>query len=408
MNPEPFIPLRVSDLVDVLLSESGTPAHALPDCADALAFRELAGLVGDRITASHRAIRNLLKDVYAPFDPDSETMQLRPFTDEERIEKIGQLFQSFTALLERGGFHRMTRAEMEEVMKGASHWGIEMDVEWDVFERVEVFVRGRGLGWRTRRPWWKLFRSEDVQVPTFRRVVLILKQQPHARLGRDPDTQSVFLKIFKDIPTMDVEMLLPGTRVRMRKLDRGKLGGSMFGSLIYVIFKLITSVSIPALLSGSLLALFSPLMLIGGYGWKTFYSFKVSRRTYLLQLAQSLYYQNLDTNAGVLYRLFDEATEQDIRQTLLAYYFLWRFAPPEGWDAPTLDHTVETDIARRVDMAVEIDTLEALDRLSRLRLVKSHGGKFTAEPINVALESVRDRNAANDAPSQWQRVAMKA
>jgi hypothetical protein len=405
MTPEPYIPLRVTDLIDVLLAEAGTPKHAPPSPAEAASFRELAGVVADRITANHRAIRNLLKDAYAPFDPDAETIHLRAFTDDERLEKLTRLFGSFTALLERGGFHHMSRPEMETCMQGASHWGIEMDVSWDVFERVEVFVRGKGLGWRTRRPWWKLFRSEDVQVPTFRRVVLILKQAPHRRLGRDPDTSSVFLKVFKDIPTMDVEMLLPGTRVRMRRLDRGKLGGSLFGSLAWVLWKLVSSVSIPALLSGSLLALLSPVMLIGGYGWKTFYSFKVSRRTYLLQLAQSLYYQNLDTNAGVLFRLFDEATEQDIRQTLLAYYFLWRFAPPAGWTAAELDLAVESDLAMRVDTQVEVDTQEAVNRLMRLKLVRHHGDRFTALPIYLALIAARDGNVAlPDPPSAWQGI----
>ncbi|CAN5213375.1 hypothetical protein BH11PLA2_BH11PLA2_02350 [soil metagenome] len=407
MKPEPYIPLRVTDLIDVLLTEAGTPQHAPPSQHDAECFRELAGIVGDRITASHRAIRNLLKDVYAPFDPDTETIHLRAFTDEDRHVKLQRLFGSFTVLLERGGFHRMTRAEIEEAIIGASYWGIEMDVCWEVFDRVEIFVRGEGIGWRTRRPWWLFFRSEDVQVPTYRRVVLILKQQPHKRLGRDPDTQSVFLKIFKDIPTMDVEMLLPGTQVRMRRADRGKLGGSALGSLAYIAWKLLTSISIPQLLSGSLLALASPLFLIIGYGYKTFYSFKVSRRTYMLQLHQSLYYQGLDSNAGVLFRLFDEAAEQDIRQTLLAYYFLWRFAPAQGWDAETLDKAVEGDLAQRVGGAVEVDTCEALARLQRLELIKQHGNLYTTLPIHLALIAVRDASETlADAPSAWQKTLL--
>jgi hypothetical protein len=385
MAPEPYIPLRVTDLVEVLLEEAGTPAHAPLPADDAARFRELAHVVVDRITAGYRCVRNVIKDAYAPFDPDAETVHLRPFSDEERVERMDRLFASFCTLLERGGFHRMTRAEVEEFMQGASYWGIEMDVCWEVFDRVEIFVRGHGIGWRSRRPWWRLFRSEEVQVPTFRRVVLMIKQRAHPRLGRDPDTQSVFLKIFKDIPTMDVEMLLPGTRVRMRRLDRGKLGGSALGSIGYVIWKLATSVNLPALLSGSIFALASPLMLIAGYGYKTFYSFKVSRRTYLLQLAQSLYYQGLDSNAGVLFRLFDEAAEQDIRQTLLAYFFLMRFAGPDGWDVATLDKAIESDLARRVDTVVEVDTHHALLRLIKLNLASQHADRFVAAPLSEAI-----------------------
>ena len=44
-------------------------------------------------------------------------------------------------------------------MAGASDWGVDMDVAWDAFDRVEVFYRGKGIGKRTRRPWRKLWRQ---------------------------------------------------------------------------------------------------------------------------------------------------------------------------------------------------------------------------------------------------------
>ena len=105
-------------------------------------------------------------------------------------------------------------------MAGASDWGVDMDVEWDCFERVTVFVRGKGFGKRIRAPWYRLFRKQTVTVKTFQRVVMILKQNPHKRLGPDADTKNVFIKMFKDIPQMDIEMLLPGTQVRMSRMDR--------------------------------------------------------------------------------------------------------------------------------------------------------------------------------------------
>ncbi len=42
-------------------------------------------------------------------------------------------------------------------------------------------------------------------------MVIVLRQKTHPRLGPDADTRNVYLKFFKDIPQMDVEMLLPGT-----------------------------------------------------------------------------------------------------------------------------------------------------------------------------------------------------
>lgn len=401
---EPYIPVRVTDLIDLLVREAGTPEHPPPPADDRDAFRQFAAAVAARVHVGFRSALRVLKDAYAPFDPDTDTYRLLPLSEEEELEKLGRLFATFTEMLTRAGFHRMTRAEVEQTMRGASAWGVEMDVCWDVFDRVEVFYRGKGVGLRTRRPWWRLFRTQDVTVPTFRRVVFILKQRPHQRLGDLADTDNVFLKLFKDIPQMDIEMLLPGTRLRMPKLERGKLGGTALSSVAYVAWKL-SAVSITGVLSGSLLALYTPLALIVGYGYKTLYSYQVARRTYTLHLTQSLYYQNLDTNAGVLHRLFDDAEEQELRQALLAYFFLWRFAGPAGWTLAELDARIEADIERRLGEKVEVNTTDALARLERFRVVQKVGERYLAVPVRqaTALVEMQPSSAGRqpDRPSNW-------
>jgi hypothetical protein len=185
----------------------------------------------------------------------------------------------------------------------------------------------------------------------------------------------------------------------MPKLERGKLGGSAIGSILYILAIKIWPI-IPAILSGSLFALLSPLMILLGYGYKTVHSFRFSKRSYMLQLAQSLYYQGLDTNAGVLHRLLDEAAEQDIRQTLLAYFFLWSFAGPEGWTAQELDRAVEKDLHKRTGTVIEVDTDEALARLIRLGLVRRNDGRYAAVPVESAIDGVKNlpRNAED---SRW-------
>jgi hypothetical protein len=93
-------------------------------------------------------------------------------------------------------------------------------VDLGVFDRLEVFVRGETLGERSRRVWWRLWRKERTRVPIHQRLVLILKLKKHRRIDPDIDTQSVFLKVFKDVPRMDRDMLLPGARAHMSRLDR--------------------------------------------------------------------------------------------------------------------------------------------------------------------------------------------
>lgn len=399
---EPYIPLRLPDLVELLSSEAGTPQFEALLPEQRVEFLQFADAMAERVHAGFHSMLDHLTDAYAPFDPDSDTLRLRCQTLEEKTAALEQLFTTFTVLLERAGFHHMSREEVESTMQGSSYWGIEMDVCWDVFDRAEVFYRGAGVGWRSRRPWWRFFRLQEIQVPTFKRVVVILRQKEHKRLGKNPDTDSVFLKLFKDIPQMDIEMLLPGTRLRMPKFERGKLGGTIFTTFVYTLYKLLTTVSLGGILSGSVFALFSPLALLLGYGYKTVYSFQVSRKTYTLQLTQSLYYQGLDTNAGVLHRLFHDAGEQEVRQVLLVYYFLWRFAGPTGWTAEELDAGIEADLKKRINERIELRPRDALTRLERLKIVKRIGERYVAVPLREAKELLaKPYEPSKDRGSTW-------
>jgi hypothetical protein len=274
-------------------------------------------------------------------------------------------------------------------MKGASDWGVDLDIAWDAFDQVEVFYRGKGFGKRTRRSWRSWWRKEQVKVPTFSRVAVIFKQRPHKRLGPDADTEDVFLKLFKDIPQVDIEMLLPGGRIKMPKLDRLKLGGSITSSIGYVGWKL-SSMPLVSLVSGIAAGAFwmlvTPLALVLGYGYKTWYSFQVSRQTYTLQLTQSLYYQNLDSNAGVIFRLLDEAEEQEVREVLLAYFYLWRYAGDRGWTTDQLDDYIELDLEKRLELQIDFEIADAVRKLEFGGIVERIGDHYRAVAIEIAQQ----------------------
>lgn len=397
---EHFIPLRVTDLTDALCRRDGPAYGQRLSSVDVVRFRRFAKVAERYVHAQYLDQLRRLKDAYAPFDPDADTRRLYEPTDLERAVCLSELFDVVKHLFAKANYVRLSRAELIEVMQGASDWGVDMDVCWDAFDHLDVFVRGKGFGKRTRRPWYKFFRREEVTVPTFGRVVVALKQRPHSRLAGDADTRNVFLKLFKDIPRMDIEMLLPATRVKMPWLDRCKLGGSVTSSIGYVGWKL-SSLSVSglsgALFGGGLLGLltlYSPLALLVGYGYKTYASFQSQQQTYQLQLTQSLYYQNLDNNAGVLYRVLDEAEEQELREVLLAYYYLWQFAGEEGWTAEQLDDFIELDLERALNTVVDFEIEDALAKLERTGVIVRIGDRYTALPIDDATALLEGREVA--------------
>ena len=389
---EHFIPIRVADLVEFLCEESGPLFGQKLSPDERTLFRDFARTVTGHIHHFYQSELRILKDAYAPFDPDADPKPLKTLSAAERGVCLDRLFDTFVHLMSRANYTRLSRDELKKEMEGASDWGIDMSVAWDAFERLEVFYRSRGIGRRTLRSWKKLWKKEERCVPTFGRVVVILKQQRHRRLDRDADFENVFLKLFKDIPTMDIEMVLPATRIKMPTLERYKLGGSFTSTVGIVGFKL-SSLSLSgffgAVVAGSLWTIYAPIALVLGYGYKTWYSFQVSKQTYTLQLTQSLYYQNLDNNGGVMYRLLDDAEEQEARETLLAYFYLWRYAGDAGWTADQIDDYVEIDLEKRLEMKIDFEIRDALLKVEKLGLATATDGRYVAVPLAAALAKLK-------------------
>jgi hypothetical protein len=134
-----------------------------------------------------------------------------------------------------------------------------------------------------------------------------------------------------------------------------------------------------------LVTLYAPLALIGGYAYKTVASFNTTKQSYQLQLSQSLYFQNLDNNAGVLFRLLNAAEEQESREVLLSYFFLWRYAGERGWTAKELDDYIELEIGRQIDREVDFDINDALDKLRQNNLAVERDGRWHAVPLAEVL-----------------------
>ncbi len=129
----------------------------------------------------------------------------------------------------------------------------------------------------------------------------------------------------------------------------------------------------------------SVALALGGYGYKSFYSYQVKKQTYSLVLTRNLYYRSLDNNTGVLMRVLDEAEEQECRETLLAYFCLLKYAPPQGWTPEQLDDYVELYLEGSAGLKVDFEIGDALAKLERLKLVTRNGDRYAAAAVEAAL-----------------------
>lgn len=386
---EHFIPLRVTDLTDFLATGRGAKADPQPlSAGDQVHLRQLSDLMVGHFHRGFHARLRKIKDAYAAFDPDADTVPLDTPAAEDKDRAILRLFHEVKGLLQKANYKDLPRVEALQIMQGASHWGVELDVDWSVFDHLEMYYRGDTITTRPLRRWQKLWMKEEIVVPEFNRLVVILKQKPHRRLGKSADTNSVFMKIFKDLPKTDLEMVLPGTKIQLSKLDKAMIVyplASGFAILLYKIladvigFRDFLSLGLSVAVSWSLAALFA------GYGYKSYVSYTTKKTAYALQLTQSLYYQVIDSNAGVFGRLVDEAEEQEVREVLLGYYFLWQRSGGRPLSAHDLDNRIEEDLEKRLGVKVDFEIGDALDKLDALGLVRKETDGYRAVPIAEAL-----------------------
>jgi len=378
---EPFIPIRKTDLVELLCRDWPPGIH------DRDHFRRFCRRLDSTLHCEYHARLEQLKDAYAVFDPDSDTEPLGPHDPSQTAGEIERLFAQFIGLLERANFKRLGPGDMSAALHRRTDWGINLEVDFKVFDRLEVFVRGDVIGQRTRRRWQNLMRLEEIRLPVYQRLVVMLKLREGAGHPAHVDTDSVYIKLFKDIPKVDLEMLLPGTRVKLSLTDQGKIVLPTLSGIAITIWKLLQGALTVALASAY--ESLAVLSLVGGtlgYGLRSFYGYLQTKQKYQLSLAESLYYQNLDNNAGTLFRLLNEAEEQEFREAVLAYFFLLTKAGEAGWNRVQLDDAIEQFLDESMQLKVAFEIGDAIDKLVRFQLVRHcDDGLLRAVSLREAL-----------------------
>ena len=377
---EHFIPVRPTELVNLLAD-----SDLLKPCEQD-AFRQLCGHLQSTFhVESNRWLRQL-QNTYAIVNPDADTEPLSQPNEEQRDEAIACVFEDFVELLRRANFRQLTGTEIRAAIGCASTLGVRLNVDLDQFERLAVFARGevavtyRKQEWK--RFWWRPVKHD---IPMYQRLVVLFrfKSEPE---GED-EVRAAYIRLFKNVPHQDIDMLLPGGEVRMSMMDRGKILLPTLSGLGVATFKL------SLLFVAGIYGLLKVVGLLGsaiGSGWKSVNGYWKTKNRYELSLTKNLYYQNLDNNAGVLLRLATEAERQELRETILGYFVL--LSGRKEFTAETLDARAEA-ILRNVGLEVDFEVQDALNKLSRLSLCqRTDRGRWKAVSLDNAIKGVMSHN----------------
>ena len=401
MNQQPdkyrFIPYRRRDIVDMCLRD-GRLAEVASD------FRQLSYMLEQIFHFEFHQVVEALKEAYAELDPDSDTRN-PPI---ERQSPSQSFVQLLDGLLGKANYERIGESELNRALTESSLFKIRLYVDFDDFSEVSLFARGVSIR-RERIPIWFGLRSREIEFINYDRVVVYIKirdDNVHSKQDfASCRAGATLLKLFRNVPRADLEMLFPNTRVRMRLLDKlligvpavvsggmvltTKLGaslvllGSLFGYWLGISSK-------PAELNqAAIMVLLAGMVALGGYLWKQFNNFKNRKLRFMQALTQNLYFKNLDNNAGVFHRLANDAEEEESKEAILAYYFLLSSEIP--LDRAGLDRSIENWFESVWDCRIDFEIDDALHKLITLGLVKETDGLLGAVTPDQAIRILDKR-----------------
>jgi Protein of unknown function (DUF3754) len=374
---EKALPVRQGDLTRLLLAEPGLSQD------DREKLEQVGRLLGAMYHAKFFENLRELKELYAPLDPDSDYVGLAQHSLKVHEGSHDEFLVPFESALERANYRQLNHKVIEEAISAPNEMGLTYEPDFSLFEHLRVYVRGFKQITREIRTVGTRFRKRHVTMDAYQRMVVALKFKPDPHLGPMVDTDVLYLRMFKDVPHVDMEMHLPeqGTRVRMRIIDKAQIASPLFTSIPALIVKYIAAAAISrTVLAGMVIAPISA-------GLNSFFGFNRAKQKHLLSMIHRLYYLTVANNASVLTRLIDSAEDEEYKEAMLAYFFLWRGAgDDEPWTVDRLDSAIEDYLREKTETNIDFEIKDALDKLYSMGLACKHPHDvLEAVPLDRAL-----------------------
>lgn len=343
-----------------------------------------------------------IKRNYAAFDPDK--------LDEERLNYSKNsdysIFKSsLHQVLERGNYNQIDQTILDEAIEHSDLIGLQLKINFDDFK--EYFVYTRGHHTTTEKVKRFVFWEREVELMYYDYVVIYInykeashfEKQKGAILNLPFTPSSSIIKQFKKVPKNDLETIFPNAVPKMALKDKlllwipGLAGG----------ISLLSAKVIPALImmyaayqSGEVLNISNSkasliqgliaLGVLGAYLFRQYNNYVSKKIKYSKMLTDSLYFKNMGNNSGVFPMLIDNAEEEELKETILAYAFL--SLSKEPLSAEALDSQIEDWIQAVFQIQLDFDVEDALYKLQNIGLGFQVNGKWTVLSLDQALVRV--------------------
>ena len=396
-----FIPFSKSDVLDMCLEE--TPLTE----TDQKAFRDLCRIMEALFHYEFHSHLEKLKNCYGAFNPDADTRHIFRYSETQKKDLRKQLVSELTMVLNAANFERITNEDLKQALAEESLFKIRLEVDFSDFEDVIFFRRGESIKEETLVKFFGL-QKKNIRFTNYDRVAIFLtfkeksyfENQKRQNLNFEPG--STIIKLFHNVPKADLEMLFPNSKVRMKTIDKIIIGVPAAVSGVIV---LVTKLGASLLLLGSLVsfwlgfnneevqikpqhlvALGAGLATLGGFLFRQINKYKNRKIKFMKALSDNLYFKNLDNNMGVFYHLIDAAEEEELKEAVLAYYFL--LTANEKLTQRDLDKRIENWLAQKWNCHIDFEIGDAVNKLKRLNLIQVEADYLHCLPLENAIRKL--------------------
>jgi predicted transcriptional regulator YdeE len=130
------------------------------------------------------------------------------------------------------------------------------------------------------------------------------------------------------------------------------------------------------------------IVALGGFATGLWVKYQRRSLKYHMELADNIYYRNINNNAGIFDYLIGTAEDQECKQALLTYHFIRKAA-----ESPTIGEVatrVETWLSKSFKVKLDFEIADALKTLDRFGLVRREAERLFVMPLDQAIAQLRE------------------
>jgi len=389
MKKENFIPISSAQIINDL-------------CNDNVELKKLFNLLSALYQHNFHNKLTTIKQHYQAFDPDSDLIKINQKPSKKALLK------NIDTLLVQANYRRLSIEKIKESMLTQMQSGLNIEIDLSDFDVLEIYVRGEKTT-QLSKINWKTFKQETIKIPLYQKVLIVIKLKKveekiteitdekqrkksikqitklRKKLPKGLTDEFIFIKLFKDIAHSDLEMLFPNRKIKLKTLDKVRLSiTSGTGTILGI-------VSATGKIIAAAASMFNIFLAIGGLIgilFKQVMNLFNKHTQYMAALSSQLYFHNLDNNFGAITHILDSAFEQEIKEVVLAYYFLNTAKSP--LTQSELDAVIEQYLQKKYQCDIDFEVDDALHKLSDNQLLLNKNG-LSVKSIKSSYALIDDK-----------------